>query len=133
MSTKLPLWGSNMGIPIHIRFSWLLDVYVYVRDFPIFEPLQFINGLKYRVEIWCISEAVTPLQSWQFSCILTHNLRFYENSNFLKNVCGISNFRKIWAFVLKLHTNIVHRSRTFGIKFGQNRLERFNFLRFWIF
>ena len=46
--------------------------------------------------------------------------------------CGSSNFRKIWAIVLKFHTNIIHRSRTFGIIYGQNRLERSNFLRFWI-
>ena len=42
-------------------------------------------------------------------------------------------FRKIWAIVLKLHTNIIHRSRTFGVKFDQNRLKRSNFLRFWIY
>ena len=53
--------------------------------------------------------------------------------NFWKNVCDSSNFRKIWAIVPKLHTNIIHRSRTFGIELGQNRLQRSNFLRFWFF
>ena len=52
---------------------------------------------------------------------------------FLKNACGRSNFREISAIVLKLHTNIIHWSRTFGIEFAQNRLQRSNFLRFWIF
>ena len=89
--------------------------------------------MRYRVEIWYSSEAVTPLESWQFSCRLTPNLRFYGILNFLKNVCGSSNFRKIWAIVLKIHTNIINRSRTFGIEFAQNRLKRSNFLRFWIF
>ena len=32
-----------------------------------------------------------------------------------------------------MHKNIIHRSRTFGIEFDQNRLKRSNFLRFWIF
>ena len=31
---------------------------------------------------------------------------------------GSSNFRKIRAIVLKLHTNILHPSRNFGIEFG---------------
>ena len=43
------------------------------------------------------------------------------------------NFRKIRAIVLKLPTNILHPSRNFGIEFGQNRLKRSNFFRFWIF
>ena len=103
-------------------------VCVYVLNF-----LIFINGLRYRVEIWYSSEAATPLRSWQFSCKLTPNLGFYGISNFLKNVCGSSNFRKIWAIVLKLHINVIHWTRIFSIKFGQNRLERPNFLRFWKF
>ena len=104
--------------------------YVYVLDFLIFKPLCFINGLRYRVEIWYSSE---PFQPWQFSCKLTANRKFYGISNFFKYVCGSSNLRKISAAVLKLHTNIIYRSRTFGIEFGQNRLERSNFLSLWIF
>ena len=46
---------------------------------------------------------------------------------------GSSNCRKIRAIVLNLHTNILHPSRNFGIEFGQNRLKRSNFFRFWIF
>ena len=53
--------------------------------------------------------------------------------NFLKKGRGSSNFRKIRAIVLKLHTNILYPSRNFGIEFGQNRLKRSNFFRFWIF
>ena len=58
---------------------------------------------------------------------------FYGILNFLKKGRGSSNFRKIRAIVLKLHTNTLHRSRNFGIEFGQNRLKRSNFFRFWIF
>ena len=50
--------------------------------------------------------------------------------NFLKKGRGSSNFRKIRAIVLKLHTNILHPPRNFGIEFGQNRLKRSNFFRF---
>ena len=106
-------------------------VCVYVLDFQIFKPLQFISGLRYRVKILYSSEAVTSLQSSGFSCKLMTNLRFYGISNCLKNVYG--NFRKIWAVILKLNTIIIYRSRTFSIEFGQYRLERSNFLRFWIF
>ena len=52
---------------------------------------------------------------------------------FLKKGRGSSNFCKIRAVVLKLHTNILHPSRNFGIEFGQNRLKRSNYFRFWIF
>ena len=53
--------------------------------------------------------------------------------NFLKKGRGSSNFRKIRAIVLKLHTNILHPSRNFGIELGQNRLKHSNFFRFRIF
>ena len=49
---------------------------------------------------------------------------------FLKKGRGSSNFRKIQAVVLKLHTNILHPSRNFGIEFGQSRLKHSNFFRF---
>ena len=81
----------------------------------------------------CVCAQLSNFQWWQFSCKLMPNLKFYGILNFLKNVCGSSNFHKIWAIVLKMHTNIIHRSRTFGIEFDQNRLERSNFLRFWLF
>ena len=60
------------------------------------------------------------------------NRKFYGIWNFL-NVCGSADFRKIWAIVLKMHTNIIHRWRTFGFEFDQNRLKCLSFLRFWIF
>ena len=50
--------------------------------------------------------------------------------DFLKKGSGSSNFRKIRAIVLELHTNILNRSRNFGIEFGQNRLKRSIFFRF---
>ena len=52
---------------------------------------------------------------------------------FWKKGRGSSNFCKIRAIVLKLHTTILYRSRNFGIEFGQNRLKRSNFFKFWIF
>ena len=61
------------------------------------------------------------------------NLRFYWISSFLKDACGSFNFRKIWAIALRLHTNIIYRSRTFGIEFGQNRFKHSKFLRFGFF
>ena len=57
----------------------------------------------------------------------------YGILNFLKKGRGSSNFRKIRAIVLKLHTNILHSSTNFGIEFGRNRLKHSNFFRFWIF
>ena len=64
---------------------------------------------------------------------MTSDLWFYGILNFLKKGRGSSNSRKIWAIVLKLHTNISHQSRNFGIEFGQNQSKRSNFFRFWIF
>ena len=61
------------------------------------------------------------------------DLWFYGILNFLKKGRSSSNFRKMRAIVLKLHRNILHPSRNFGIEFGQNRLKRSNFFRFWIF
>ena len=61
------------------------------------------------------------------------DLWFYGILNFLKKERGSFNFRKVRGFVLKLHTNILYRSRNFGIEFGQNRLKRSNYFRFWIF
>ena len=90
-------------------------------------------SLRYQYEIWYASEAITTLQSWLFSWQLMPDLWFYEILTFLKKGRGSSKFRKIWATVLKLHTNILHLSRNFRIEFGQNRLKHSNFFRFWIF
>ena len=62
-----------------------------------------------------------------------HDLWFYGILNFLKKGRASSNFRKIRAIVLKLHTNILHPSRNFGIEFGQNRLKRSNFIQIFNF
>ena len=61
------------------------------------------------------------------------DLWFYGILNFSKKGRSSSNCRKIRAIVLKLHTNILHPSRNFGIEFGHNRLKRSNFFRSWIF
>ena len=58
--------------------------------------------------------------------VILWNFEFFEKQH------GSSNFRKIRAIVLKLHTSILHPSRNFGNEFGQNRLKRSNFFRFWI-
>ena len=89
---------------------------------------------RLEISIWnFVSEVIITLSSWLFSWQLMPDLWFYGILNFLRKGRGSSNFRKIRAIVLKLHINILHRSRNFGIKFGQNRLERSNFFRFWIF
>ena len=89
--------------------------------------------MRHRIEIWYTIKAVVPLQSWQFSWKLMFNLRFCGILNFLKNVRSNSNFREIWAIVLKLHLNIIYQSRIFGTEFYNNRLKCSNFLRFFIF
>ena len=61
------------------------------------------------------------------------DLWFYGILNFLKKGRGSSNFRKIRAIVLKLHTNILYPTRNLGIEFGKKRLKRSNFFRFCIF
>ena len=75
---------------------------------------------------------MTALSSWLFSWQLMPDLWSYGISNFLKKGRGSSNFRKIRARCLKLHTNILYPSRNFVIEFGQNRLQHSNFFRFWI-
>ena len=81
------------------------------------------------VHQWSSHNDLIVLFSWE----LMPDLWFDGILNFLKNVRGSSNFRKIRAIVLKLHTNILYRSRNFGIEFGHNRLKHSNFARFWIF
>ena len=56
--------------------------------------------------------------------VILWNFEFFEKKR------GSSNFRKIRAIVIKLHTNILHPSRNFSIEFGQNRLKHSNFFRF---
>ena len=71
---------------------------------------------------------------WLFSWQLMPDLWFYGILNSLKKGRVSYNFRKTRAIVLKLHTNILYRSRNVGIEFGQNRLvfkffQILNFLR----
>ena len=121
----------------NVIFSWRPDVCVWMCVYVQFSTFQkaryLINSLKYQYEIWFTSKAVTTLQSCLFSWELMPDLWFYGILNFLKNVRGSSNFRKIRAIVLKLHPNILYRSTNLGIEFGQNRLKRSNFFRFWTF
>ena len=59
--------------------------------------------------------------------VILWDFQFFEKGR------GSSNFRKIRAIVLKLHTNILHPSRNFEIEFGHNRLKPSNIFRFSIF
>ena len=115
-------------------FSWRPVVCVCVRVWVCIRFSTFKTPITHkRLEIRYTNEAITTLWSWVFSCQLMPDLWFYGILNFLKKGCGSSNFRKIRATVLKLYTNILYWSRNFGIEFGQNRLKRSNFFRFWIF
>ena len=74
-------------------------------------------------------------------------LQHFNRDYFHENWSPICDFMEFWIFwkkdvvaltkiraiVLKLHTNILHPSRNFGIEFGQNQLKHSNFFRFWIF
>ena len=55
--------------------------------------------------------------------VILWHFEFFEKGR------GSSNFRKIRAIVLKLHTNILNPSSNFGVEFGQNRLKRSNFFQ----
>ena len=106
-------------------FSWRPGVCVCVRFLTLQTPITHkrleISNFNF-VRQW----SSHALKSWRFSYKLMPYLKFYGIFNSSKNVRGSYNFRKIWAIVLKLHPNIIYRSRIIGIEFGQNR-----FLRFW--
>ena len=105
--------------------------------------MWFLAGVRTRARacvcVFSISYSSNRCNSWTAWDIELEfitpmpKLEFYGISNCLKNVCGSSNFRKIWNIIRKLHTNIIYRSRTYGIEFRQNRLKRWNFWRFCIF
>ena len=107
--------------------SWRPDVCVCVRVCPIFNVSNPDNSWM----AWDIDMKFgTPVKQSQP----------FNRDYFHDNWCTICDFMRFWfdfrrirAFVLKLHTNILYRSRNFGIEFGQNRLKRSNFFRFWIF
>ena len=88
-----------------------------------------VRNLRYRQKkLPRVGEGTLPWAIFRFRI-----LWFCGILNFLKKGLDSSNFRKIRAFILKLHTNISNRSRNFGFEFGQNRLKRSNFFRFLIF
>ena len=109
-----------------------LCVWVCVR-FSTFETP--ITHKRLEISIWNLVRQWSKQNPLIVTIFMTIDARlwFYGILNFLKKGRGSSNFRKIRAIVLKLHTNILHPSRNFGIEFGQNRLKRSNFFRFWIF
>ena len=97
---------------------------------------SFASSLKKLCVLWNLVHQwsnynlliVTIFMTIDARCVIWWNFEFFE-----KKGRGSSNFRKIRAIVLKLHTNILHPWKNFGIEFGQNRLKRSNFFRFWIF
>ena len=123
-------------------FSWRPDVCVCVcacvrvcvsLRFSTFETP--ITHKRLEISIWNLVRQWSNPYPLIVTIFMTIDGRFVIvwELKFLKKGRGSSNFRKIRAIVLKLHTNIIHPSRTFGIEFGQNRLKRSIFFWFYIF
>ena len=114
------LAGVRMYVCVFVRFS-------------MFETP--ITHKRLEISIWNLVRQWSNHNPLIVTIFMTIDARFviYGVLNFLKIGRGSSKFRKIRAIVLKLHTNTLHPSRNFGIEFGQNRLKRSNFFRFWIF
>ena len=68
---------------------------------------------------------------FQFMKLVFMKIWFYGALSFSKKTSDRYKSYKFWA-VLKLYANIIYQSRTFGIWFGQDRLNCSNFSRFWI-
>ena len=115
-----------------VRMYVYLRVCVCVR-FSTFETP--ITHKRLEISIWNLVRWGSNHNPLIVTISMTIDARFaiLWDFDFLKKGRGSSNFRKIRAIVLKLHTNILHPPRNFGIEFGQNRLKRSNFFRFWIF
>ena len=86
---------------------------------------------RLEMSIWNLVRQWSNHNPLIVTIFLTIDARFVIlwDFDFLKKGRGSSNFRKIRAIVLKLHTNILLPSRNFGIEFGQNRLKRSNFVQ----
>ena len=85
-------------------FSWRPDVCVCVCVCARLYNFQTTIIHKRReISSWNLAQQWSShaLQSWQSSCKLTPNLRFYEISNFLKNDCGSKQ-----SFAHKYNTSI---------------------------
>ena len=123
---------AGVRMYVCVRACMCACMYVCVR-FPTFETP--INHKRLEISIWNFVRQWSNHKPLIVTIFMTIDARFviYWILNFFKKGRGSSNFRKIPAIVLKLHTNILHPSRNFGIEFGQNRLKRSNFFRFWIF
>ena len=94
-----------------------------------------ITHKRLEISIWNLIRQWSNHNPSIVTIFMTIDARFVilRDFEFKKKGRGSSNFRKIRAIVLKLHTNILHPSRNFGIDFGQNRFKRSNFFRFSIF
>ena len=92
-----------------------------------------ITHKRLKISIWNFVHQWSSHNRLIVTIFMTIDARFVILWDFLNNVYGSSNFRKILVIVIKLHTNIIYRLMTFRIKFRQNRLKRSNFLWFWIF
>ena len=91
-----------------------------------------ITHKRLEISIWNLVRYWRNHNTLIVTIFMIIDARFGIIWNFLKKGRGSSNFRKIRAIVLKLHTNILHPSRNLDIEFGWNRLKHSNFFRFWI-
>ena len=95
-----------------------------------------ITDKRLEISIWNLVHQWSNHNPKIMTIFMTIDARFviFWDFEFKKKWRGSSNFCKIRAVILKQHTNILyHRSRNFGIEFGQNLFKRSNFFRFSIF
>ena len=115
--------------------------YIFIENFPPkFSPCIetfsiFFTLLNFFFKSWKtnVMFRILDIQSWLFSWQLMPDLWFYGILNFFKNGLDSSNFHKIRAIVLKLHTNMLYPSKNFGIELDRNWLKPSIFFRFWFF
>ena len=90
---------------------------------------------RLEISIWNSVHQGSNHNSVIVTIFMTIDARFVIlwDCKFFKKGRGSSNWRQIRAIVLEIHTNILYRSRNFGIEFSQNQLKGSNFFRFWIF
>ena len=90
-----------------------------------------ITHKRLEISIWNLFRQWSNHNTLIVTIFMTIDARFVIlwDFEFFEKGRVSSNFCIIRAIVLKLHTNILHPSRNFGIEFGQNRLKRSNFFQ----
>ena len=120
-------------ISVRVLFTGV-RMYVYVCVDVRFSTFETpITHKRLEILIWNLVRQWSNRNPLIVTIFMMPDLWFYGILNFLKKGRVSCNFRKTRVIVLKLHTNILHPSRNFGIEFDQNRWKRSNFFRFWIF